>query len=351
MLFHIHTFDVTRAFERQWPDLPYLLAFEWGRGGVAVFFVLSGFVIAHSLENKRIDLRGFTQFFVRRSLRLDPPYLVSIALMLGVLAVVSADGDPMPDISAATIAAHVFYLQELLRETPISPIYWTLTYEIQFYLVYALAVGLQQRFASRGASRLGASAVEYVMLGLALPGAAFGTEWSLHGLFTNYWFAFYMGVLAKRACRERRAIAWLLVMAVLTLLSAAGEPEVFNTPAALTAIALMALNLRNLLDIRRAPALLMLLGTISYSLYLTHYPMLRLSLPPADYLASQFGAAGTLVALAFQLALTFVAAYVFWLVVERPSQRFSRRFAVDRNGAAAGLGQRGAQAPPGGGAG
>jgi len=327
VLFHIHAFGVTSGYAANWPGLAYNLAFTWGRGGVAVFFVLSGFVIAHALENKSIDGRGFAEFFARRSLRLDPPYFVSIAFTLAVAGLIaSANGNSAWTVSGTTIAAHLFYLQELLRTPSISVIYWTLTYEIQFYLVYAFTVGLAQYLAARG-HRMLARAVDWAMLALALAGAALGTEWSLYGLFTNYWFAFYMGVLAKRACRDRSAVVFLLALVALTLWRAESEPEVFNTPAAVTAVLLVTLNLRDLLHAGWAPRALMGLGTISYSLYLTHYPVLRLSLAPAGRLGD---IAGTLTVVVAQLAVTLVVAALFWRIVEHPSQMLAKKFTLRR---------------------
>src|SRR5207244_3567232 len=51
--------------------------------GVEIFFVLSGFVIAHSLFGHAVTPRFAGNFALRRSLRLDPPYwtmiLISVA--------------------------------------------------------------------------------------------------------------------------------------------------------------------------------------------------------------------------------------------------------------------------------
>jgi peptidoglycan/LPS O-acetylase OafA/YrhL len=41
---------------------------------VDVFFVVSGFVIAHSLFGATITPKYAERFILRRSLRLDPPY-------------------------------------------------------------------------------------------------------------------------------------------------------------------------------------------------------------------------------------------------------------------------------------
>lgn len=46
---------------------------DHGNLGVAVFFVLSGFVIAHSLHGVRVTPSVVGRLMLRRSLRLDPP--------------------------------------------------------------------------------------------------------------------------------------------------------------------------------------------------------------------------------------------------------------------------------------
>jgi peptidoglycan/LPS O-acetylase OafA/YrhL len=47
--------------------------FDHGVLGVSIFFVLSGFVIAHSLYKQHVTLRLAGRFMLRRSIRLDPP--------------------------------------------------------------------------------------------------------------------------------------------------------------------------------------------------------------------------------------------------------------------------------------
>ena len=59
--------------------------FGFGFAGVDIFFVLSGYVIALSTETLRPCLATVGRFVLRRGTRLDPPYLVSIALAVAVL--------------------------------------------------------------------------------------------------------------------------------------------------------------------------------------------------------------------------------------------------------------------------
>ena len=65
---------------------PARISGSYGWLGVEVFFVISGFVIPLSLAKlqTRYTLRQFPQFMVRRVLRLEPPYLLSVVLVIFV---------------------------------------------------------------------------------------------------------------------------------------------------------------------------------------------------------------------------------------------------------------------------
>src|SRR5215470_10500221 len=53
--------------------------------GVHLFFVISGFVIPYSLSRRKYSFpRDAFSFFVRRLVRLEPAYLCSIVLTVGV---------------------------------------------------------------------------------------------------------------------------------------------------------------------------------------------------------------------------------------------------------------------------
>src|SRR4051794_29974124 len=49
-------------------------AFGYGARGVQIFFIISGFVIAHSLRDFVPSARNIGSFILRRQMRLDPAY-------------------------------------------------------------------------------------------------------------------------------------------------------------------------------------------------------------------------------------------------------------------------------------
>ena len=111
-----------------------------GAYGVQIFFVISGFVIAHSLRNVRLSPKSVGMFMVRRQLRLDPPYWTMLFLTVACLFVEQhiswIERKPFP--SVGDFVTNLFYLQNLTRNFNIMGVAWTLCLEVQFYLVFII---------------------------------------------------------------------------------------------------------------------------------------------------------------------------------------------------------------------
>lgn len=324
VLFHLEKFGGARAVVDALGPTARQVIFDWGRSGVAVFFVLSGYVIAKMVFGDLARPMHLRRFALRRSIRLDLPYWASIALTIAFALLASAFGDARPpDLDAARIVAHAVYLQDLLRMEPFQVIYWTLCLEVQFYVVLALAAkGLRQVAPATRALALDAVLAAFTVL--AFVSAFLGPTWAPPGLFLNHWHGFLLGVLLHQARESMRWGAALFVLAVFTLAVTRADREIFDVPAALTALALLGLMAVGVFDRFRLGAPLALLGNLSYSLYLTHIlailatmSIVRLALggEAQDMLLLPLGA----------LVTALVGAYGFWVLVERPSHALARR--------------------------
>jgi peptidoglycan/LPS O-acetylase OafA/YrhL len=306
------------------------LLFDYGRGGVAIFFVLSGFVIAHSLWQSPMTGRAVTHFMVRRSIRLDPPYWASIAFALAIVSARGIRHGGSATFDPGIILLHMLYLQELLRVPEIQVVYWTLTYEIQFYLVYALLLWWMNRATSSRFRRSIVFAPGALLLLCAFIAAAMTREWVIHGLFLNYWHAFAAGVLAYMGGfrRSKPALVLCLALASIMLVSAPATPEVFNTPAALAAILLALLGRSEKLS-GFASRPFKALGTISYSLYLVHVPTIIVleSVCGRILVRSPIGAIESFVCI---VAGCLVTATMFWWAIEKPTHAFAKRIPARR---------------------
>jgi peptidoglycan/LPS O-acetylase OafA/YrhL len=324
VLFHCRNFGAFQGSGLGRGDLLSLFLFDYGRGGVAIFFVLSGFVIAHSLWKTQMTGRSVAHFMLRRSIRLDPPYWASIALALFIFWDRAARHGQTMTVEPGVVLAHLLYLQELLKVPEIQVVYWTLTYEIQFYFVYALLLWWISFAGTRKMTPAAVAAPVAALLACAFVAAARPQEWVLHGLFLNYWDAFTGGVLAYVGGfrRSNAALALCLVLSLIMLASAPFTAEVFNTPAALAAVLLGFLaRFGKLSNFASGP--LKGLGTISYSLYLVHVPAIFIFVSVAGVL---FGPAlGGIPSYVMVVAGCLILASGFWWAIERPSHAFAKR--------------------------
>ncbi len=83
VLFHVAAAGHISGLRSQLPPLTDHI-FTAGHLGVAIFFALSGFVITHSVAGASITASYLGRFALRRSIRLDPPYWASILFVVGV---------------------------------------------------------------------------------------------------------------------------------------------------------------------------------------------------------------------------------------------------------------------------
>ena len=137
---------MTTIYEPVSPELVRFL-FRAGANGVEIFFVLSGFVIAHSLRNNSLSPKDLGRFIVRRQVRLDPPYWAALAIGMIWLWVRNylpgVERSPLPSPSDivlnATYLQNIFYLP---KEGIVLDVAWTLCLEIQFYLLFIAVLWL-----------------------------------------------------------------------------------------------------------------------------------------------------------------------------------------------------------------
>ena len=324
VLFHLEKSEAIAGLTAQLPVWLTFSVFRYGNAGVAVFFVLSGFVIAHSLNGKTMTGAEWGRFAARRSVRLDPPYWASIALVVGIDSVLAlAHGATAALPSSGRVTAHVLYLQEILYVPEIQIVYWTLTYEIQFYLVFAASIWAGQRW---GVSK----AVDYLLFGLALWSAFQASEWAPHGLFVNRWHGFMLGVLAYRAGVHRSSYWLFAILVAVTAYGASTTPDVFGVPCVGAALLLYLAARSNWLTggLRARPW--QLLGSISYSLYLVHLPIIRLPMGVWQSVAGRGFWSDSGFAILALAACILCATSLYWFI-EKPSHSLAQRLFRKRN--------------------
>jgi peptidoglycan/LPS O-acetylase OafA/YrhL len=109
-----------------------------GREFVIFFFVLSGFSIAHSLTYT-IKLSGFYQ---RRLIRVYPPYLTALFWAFMVFSIIHFVFPEMVNdgVSVFDNPAYIIYNFFYMPHGALIDQFWSLTYEVIFYLIIPFAL-------------------------------------------------------------------------------------------------------------------------------------------------------------------------------------------------------------------
>jgi peptidoglycan/LPS O-acetylase OafA/YrhL len=287
---------------------------NYGWLGVDVFFVISGFVIPLSLYGRGYGLRDFPSFLLRRLVRLEPAYLVSIVVVVFLWyasSVAPGFQGQAPTYSLPQLASHLFYLVPLTSYPWLSPIYWTLAYEFVFYITVGLTFSyLIER-----------SAAVTVVLALCVLGLSF----SVYNTVDVRIIEFLIGALSMRlmlSTSREFHIGALLVVSLLLIFFIGGIATGIAVLLAVCAILLL-----RSVEFGRG---VMFLGSISYSLYLIHVPIGG----RVVNLAKRFGE-GPLyefVIVALALSASLLAAMLLHRFIEAPSMVASRKIGMKRSG-------------------
>ncbi|HYQ16676.1 MAG TPA: acyltransferase [Polyangiaceae bacterium] len=324
-------------------------AFAYGHEAVAIFIVLSGYCLMLPVVRKDPARLGVAlgRFIGRRAKRILPPYFAALAVSLALLAAIpllrhSASGtiwdDSLPGLDAGAVVTHLLLVHNW------SPVFgyqingplWSVASEWQIYFFFPLLLlPLWRRFGPL-AALLGAALLGYAPLWLAPGGASVAIPWYLL-LFTFGMLAASIGFAPQPLELRLRKLPWAWLSGALWLscavLSNAFATTWFNLkplvdPLVGLATATLLVQLtQQVVSGRRGRLLALLesralvgLGHFSYSLYLTHLPVLAL----CYFALKSAGASGPLVTLGVTLlgsAVSLGLAYGFHLLVERPFMR------------------------------
>jgi peptidoglycan/LPS O-acetylase OafA/YrhL len=284
--------------------------FKYGDLGVWMFFVISGFVIPYAMYSTSYRMNdGAWPFLLRRIVRLEPAYIVSLLLAF-VLAYAAARtpgyrGPPEPSLKDFLL--QFVYLAPWFGVPWLDDVAWTLAIEFQFYLFMLLTTPLL----------LSKPAWLKVLFFAAIAATSFVFT-DKRALF-HYLPCFALGFAVFLFHIGRIRPVDLLALGVLFVLIMAFETTI---PAAFVA-GMSALLI--LAPIELPIPVLSFLGTISYSLYLIHTlignRIVNLAMRTSSPWIELGGFAAAILA-------SLSAAVALWYFVEQPSHLRARMIKV-----------------------
>jgi peptidoglycan/LPS O-acetylase OafA/YrhL len=293
-------YHFTAHAQRYFGDSPFTL--EAGAQGVELFFCISGFVIFWTLSRSK----SVIDFAFSRFSRLYPAYWAALALSALVTMLIQRQW-----LWVGGYVANTTMLQGFFDIPHISDVFWTLTVELVFYFWMGVV------FVTGQLSRM--VPIACVWLGLSI---AFGAlspafdvpPWTDRYLLLSYIPYFMAGSMFYLIARDGWRRAYIAVISLAFV--AAGIVERSSglglvTAAMIFATFTLAVSGRARMFVNPVTVWL---GTISYSLYLTH---LMVGLPSLTAL-NGYGV-GTSTALLITLGGALLLASVITYSVERPA--------------------------------
>ncbi|AKH41309.1 peptidoglycan/LPS O-acetylase OafA/YrhL [Altererythrobacter atlanticus] len=259
--------------------------FRFGYVAVDLFFMMSGFVLAHAYGDKLQQGMSIGRFLLVRLVRLYPGYVLSLligaAYYAAKIALRTDDAPPLADMGAI-MAQNLFFIPNSIDGVtpagtfPFSPASWSLAMEMIASIAFGMVIWhLRQKVLVLLALLAGMIFFMFALrfgsidIGFDLP--HFGA-----GLF-RCMFEFTVGVLLYRgAARWRARSVWLTPL--LMLCAVVPMFVLAPSPWASAVLVVVVFPLFIILQPQREPqgaiALACVeLGRISYPLYLLHTPL------------------------------------------------------------------------------
>lgn len=276
---------------------------HFGQQGVAVFFVISGFIIPYSLWNSNYERKNFFKYIFKRSVRIDPPYLLVlfICLLFGSIYNLYA-------FDFLKVIFHLAYLIPFSNYDWYQSVFWTLGLEFQFYIL----IGLTFPFLKK-------QNIYYVCIVLLLIACSgYFINHSRNFILGNIHY-FVLGIFCFLHKKDRinlkttQVLIFLLSIFLMKMISITT-----GIVGLITCLAILHLNFKTLITD--------FLGKISYSLYLIHClaSEILITVFPAIQQIKPYPL------FSFLVLFNIVIAYIFYLVIEKPALGWAGKIKFNR---------------------
>ncbi|MBD1810749.1 acyltransferase [Microcoleus vaginatus DQ-U2] len=329
VMFHLNDMSAERLNQ-----VTFFNVFQAGWSGVDYFFVLSGFIMVYvhrSAIGKKDQLKSF---LVKRAVRIYPIYWIITLTVLCFFLVIPGFGNNK-DLDWGQVILSLLLIPQ--KDKPILDVGWTLIYELYFYFLFSIAIWLKPKHSRPILLTWLFVTILHFCKIVKFPRAFF----LLNIVFGNMNLEFVMGCLAGyiviKYNNKLGKYRWILFgianlgYVILGMLVASRniEFERITTFGVLAALLIIAATSIDLKDSTKIPYVLIFLGDASYSIFLTHGPLISASTKIVQkanlgkYYDGFFAPA--LLAL-----FAVVCGCIFYSLIEKPLTVFMRKNIVEK---------------------
>ncbi|MEG4327035.1 acyltransferase [Microcoleus sp. AT3-A2] len=309
--------------------------FQAGWSGVDYFYVLSGFIMVYvhrSAIGKKDQLKSF---LVKRAVRIYPIYWI-VTLTALCLFLVIPDFAHTQDLSLGYVIKSLLLIP-LIKGKPVVDVAGTLIYEINFYLLFSIAIWLKSKHSVPIFwGWLLVTILHYRKI-VEFPDDFFVLRTIFGAMNLEFVFGCLAAYIVIKYKNNIGKYRWILFgianlgYVILEVLTAWGKLEIGRIPTfgVLATLLIIAATLIDLKDSPKIPYLLIFLGDASYSIYLTHMPVIRAitKILQNANLGKYFDG---FVAPALLAVFAVVFGCIFYSLIEKPLTVFLRKNIVEK---------------------
>jgi len=334
--YHLESFYYKSTLYPYGETFSNVLIFKYGYMGVELFFIISGFVIAMTLESSA----SVIDFVVRRFVRIWPALIVSAVITFFLLNWSDAPfaltrRQFWPNfLPSLTLTPTSMWSGLFPKVDFVTGVYWSLVVEIRFYMIAVVLFWLSSR---RNLARNLVIFTLVIYLARALLRRAMpGYNGVYDALFIpDYmpWFAagavfyeLYKGRLAKSAAAIMLAIMYVAIARISTNYAMIGRDPLVASTAALFLLALFWLLATKPASVRIFEVRpLVWIGECSYSVYLYHYAV---GMVLISQVSKTIGVVPQVLLVILISMLVLVVGRISYVTIENPGRRWLTKLMI-----------------------
>ena len=280
----------------------------YGKFGVHIFFVISGFIIPYSMYKSNYKLKNFWRFVLKRIIRIEPAYIFSIVLII----IISYAAKLSPynlnsnlDFFTVNSFLHLFYLIDFFNGYWLNPVFWTLAIEFQFYILIALLFSFLHNTSKP------------IKLFILFFGCALPFLLKVDFLVFNYLLLFIPGYLFYLFYIQKLKLEFFILFLLLIAILNGLKFELYTALCPLITISFIYF-------IKKPKRILMFLGKISFSVYLLHTPIGTDGIINfcQNFIVDEVGRAFLMFA---TIPILIFLSWIFYICIEAPAINFSKK--------------------------